>query len=168
MPFKNAILSLFLLAFSALHVAAQEVDARKEALLVRALNAMAFVPGFKQSLLVEKQSSGKTTRFMDATLAADDAQVERIIARVYAKYLSQQQVEELLRFYESAAGKALLAQQGRDPNARSRVMTLDPAHAAEARAFTSSPAGRTFARISDSQEIWGEIAEALRRALPKR
>lgn len=159
------LLVLFVLA--ALNVAAQEVDLKKQALLARALNAMAFVPSFKQSLVAEKQSTGKTTKFIETILAADDAQLETVISRVYGKYLSRQQVEELLRFYESAAGRALVAQQARDvSNSRPRVI-LEPAHAAQARAFTNGPTGRAFARISDSQEIWGEIAEAFRKALLK-
>jgi Holliday junction resolvase len=162
---RPLLLVLFVLA--ALNVAAQEVDLKKEALLARTLKAMTFVPSFKQSLLTEKQSTGKATKLMEAILAADNAQLETIISRVYGKYLSRQQVEELLRFYESAAGKALVAQQARDVSNPRPWEILRPTQAAEARAFTNSPAGRAFARIADSQEIWGEIAAALRKALLK-
>ena len=162
---RTVLFVLFVLA--ALNVAAQDADLKKEALLVRALHAMGFVSSFKQGLLSEKQSTGKATNFMDATLAADDARLEAVIARVYARHLTRRQAEELARFYESAAGKAMVAQQARDlSNPRPR-MTLEPAQAKQVRAFISSPTGKAFAGISDSEDIWVEVVEAIRKALPK-
>jgi hypothetical protein len=145
--------------------AAREADPEKQALLERTLSAMAHVPSFKQGLLAEKQGSGKTTKFIEAALAADDRQLEVIIAGVYANYLSRQEIEELSRFYESTAGKALVAQQARNPLNPRPPLRLEPNHAAEARAFTSSATGKAFARLSSSQEIWGEVGTAIRMAL---
>lgn len=161
--------SLFvvLLALAALNVFAQEVDLKKEALLARTLQATTFVPNFKQSLLNEKKSTGKATRFMEATLAADNAKLEAIIARVYSRHLSLKQAEELAQFYESAAGKALVTQQARQVSNPGSQTGMEPAHAAKTRAFMNSPTGKTFASISDSEKIWREIAEAIRKGLQK-
>jgi len=145
--------------------AAGTADPEKQSILERTLGAMAYAPSFKRGLLAEKQSSGRTTKFIEAALAADDRQLEAIIAGVYANYLSRQEIEELARFYESDAGKALVAQQARDALNGRPSLRLEPNHAAQAREFTNSATGKAFARVSSSQEIWAEVGAAMRTAL---
>jgi len=145
----------------------QEAVPTKEALLARALSAMTFGPSTKKGLIAEKQRAGRTNKFIEAAVAADDAQLEEIASRVYAKYLSQQQVEEILRFYESAAGRSLVAQQARDISNPRPMLSLQSEHAAEARAFTNSATGKTLALLTGSQAIWAEIREAIRVTLAR-
>ena len=147
-------------------VTAPESVSTKEALLARALKAMTFAPSAKKGLLAQKQRNG-TNRFIEDTLLAPDAQLERVALSIYAKYLSQQQIEEILRFYESAAGRSLVAQQTQEISNPRPILTLQPDHAAEARAFTSSTTGKVLAMLTGSQAIWTEIGEALRADLAK-
>ncbi|MCI0507976.1 MAG: DUF2059 domain-containing protein [Gammaproteobacteria bacterium] len=138
------------------------IDLQKNKLLVRALEAMAYAPSFKQGVALKKQQSGKTTAFIEAVLSADHSRLNEIFAHVYAKYLSQKQIEELVRFYESPTGTALTAQQARDATNPNPSLKLDSKQIAEARAFTNSPTGRAFKQVSEDEKIWKEVGQEIR------
>ena len=144
-----------------------DIDLEKAKLLVRALEAMAYAPSFKQGVTLEKQQSGKTTPFIEAMLSVDNSQLNRIFTHVYAKYLSRKQIEELVRFYESPTGRALTVQQARDATNPNPTLKLDSKQMAEARAFSSSPTGRAFKQVSEDEKIWKEVGQEIRsRLLP--
>lgn len=137
----------------------------KNKLLVRAFEAMAFAPSYKQGFAMGKKQSGKTNAYIEAVLSADNAQLNKIIAHVYAKYLSLEEAKELARFYESPTGKTLTAQQTRDPANPNPSLKLDSKQVAEARAFFNSPTGRAVTQLSQNQDIWKEVSQDIRLSL---
>jgi hypothetical protein len=156
-----------LLLIASLAAAGQDnlPSANKETLLARALKAMEYGPSFKQGLAAEKKQSGKTTAFIERALAADDSAIESIFAHVYAAQLSDAQVTELVRFYESSAGRALVAQQARNALDPNPPLRLTQEQATEARAFTNSDAGRVFKRVSEDEMLMQQVGAALQKAL---
>ncbi|MCA3227890.1 MAG: DUF2059 domain-containing protein [Burkholderiales bacterium] len=144
---------------------ASEVESDKEQLLSRALGHMYYAQSYKHGLRTEMRALGKTTPFIEAVLAADNAFIERIIASVYARRLTLAHAQAVASFYESDAGKALVRQQAQDPLNPKPKIALTPDQFAQARAFSRSSAGRELAEAMESTEAWAEIEQALGSAL---
>jgi hypothetical protein len=144
---------------------ASESESDKEELLSRALGHMHFAQGLKHGFRTEVRAAGRTSSFIEAVLATDDASLERVVARVYARRLSIAEVQTVASFYESEAGQALVRQQAQDPlNPRPKIeLTSD--QMARALAFSRSSTGRKLAEVMDSNEAWVEIDHALRALL---
>lgn len=162
---KLLITVLVILLLPAVYGQETSIDLEKNKLLVRALEAMAYAPSFKQGVALEKQQSGKTTAFIEAVLSADHSQLNGIFAHVYARYLSRKQIEELVRFYESPTGRVLTAQQARDATNQNPSLKLDSKQVAEAKAFSNSPTGKAFKQVSEDEKIWKEVGQEIRSRL---
>jgi len=152
-----------------LQVSCEEISAEipKEVVIAHALRAMVYVPSFKQGLIAEKRRTGNTNLFIETTLTVSDSTLEQIVSRVFGKYLSRAQANELLEFYESPTGRALIADQARDPLDQNPQLHLNSSQMYEVGSFTNSATGKAFAHISGNQAIWKEIRDAIQSELVK-
>lgn len=129
--------------------------------LGHALQAMQFVVSFKYGLNYQKQQLGVSTPFIEGALQTDNAILRQLFASVYARHLTQQEVETLVRFYESPTGRELTAQQARDPANANPSLNLTQAQLAEAQTFSTSAAAQKLQWLMTNDEVRDETNHAI-------
>lgn len=140
-------------------------DAGKVAQLRHVLEVTAYVPNFKRGISEVTQKSGKTTPVLKEILAADNATLLEVFARVYARHMSAMEIDQVARFYDSSAGQALLRAQRRDPDNPNPALQLDAAQRSELQSFSQSSAAKAFLGTVRDKDVWHEALREIRATL---
>ena len=150
-----SVLAMFLLPAAS----GQDTSAAsyKDKLLVRMLRAITYAQYFKEGTAAKKPECKKSCAYIEAVMSADDSQIEEIAVDVYGKYFPLNQLEEIVRFYESPSGKAVLVFQRAHNTNKDSTLTLDSMQVAEFNAFCKSPAGTIVKEVLEDQKIQKEL-----------
>ena len=75
---------------------------------MRVLQATKNVNGFRNGINRVKLNSGRTSPFLESVLSATDSQLNTVFAVVYSKYITKNEIDKLVLFYESATGRYII------------------------------------------------------------
>lgn len=158
------VLAFLMLVLPALAAQAGD-DAPKVAELRHVLEATAYVPNFKRGISEVVHKTGKTNPVLEEILAADNATLLEVFARVYARHMSAMDIHQVARFYDSPTGKALLRVQRRDPDNPNPTLQLSATQRSELQSFSRSPAAKAFVGTVRDKDVWDEALREIRATL---
>jgi hypothetical protein len=158
-------LCAFLLAFVFAQLCtAQSFGTQRQMNVEKYLHAVEAAKPFIEGVAREKERAGRTTPFIEFVLAADVVVIERHMARIYARYLTDQEAEIAAVFYGSEAGRYITEMQKLQPNSRRTPMYLPPEHAEPYRRFVATGTEKVLEVLTSDRRVWMEIGSELERA----
>ena len=155
------LIALVLLAQIAL---AQSFASQRQVHVEQYLRAIDFIGPFRAGIEREKERAGRTTPFIEFVLNADDAVIERHVARVYAKHLTDREAAFAAAFYQSAAGRYITQTQKLQPNETRTPIYLAPEHAEDYRQFVATGTEKVLEVLTSDRRVWIEIMVELEKA----
>lgn len=135
--------------------------------VLRFLQATHYIEPFKAGIRAEKEKAAKTNALMEFILMSDPQMLERVIARVFSRHLTNAQAKEAADFYSSATGRFITEAQLAQPDTLRTPLVLTREQASDYRRFASKGTEAAVAKLLQDRSIGAELMTEIESVRPK-